>query len=48
MNKALPPQSARVNTVRAFADGDYVFAHTDYHFFGPNIGELLRGQSVTD
>ncbi|OQV11684.1 hypothetical protein BV898_14028 [Hypsibius exemplaris] len=30
--------SAKVNTVRVFQDGDYVFAHTDYDFFGPNIG----------
>ncbi|TVO68441.1 MAG: hypothetical protein FHP92_16195 [Denitromonas halophila] len=30
--------SARVNTVRAFQDGDYVFTHTDYNFFGPKIG----------
>src|SRR5579863_2404850 len=36
--KALPPKSARVNTVRVFDDGDYVFAHTDYNFFGPKIG----------
>ncbi|QTD47214.1 nuclear transport factor 2 family protein [Ottowia testudinis] len=35
---ALPPGSARVNTVRVFQDGDYVFAHTDYDFFGPKIG----------
>lgn len=34
----LPQGSARVNTVRVFADGDYVFAHTDYNFFGPKIG----------
>jgi predicted SnoaL-like aldol condensation-catalyzing enzyme len=34
----LPPGSARVNTVRAFEDGDYVFTHTDYDFFGPKIG----------
>lgn len=34
----LPPNSARVNTVRVFADGDFVFAHTDYNFFGPKIG----------
>lgn len=34
----LPPNSAKVNTVRAFQDGDFVFAHTDYHFFGPKIG----------
>ena len=35
---ALPEGSARVNTVRVFQDGDYVFAHTDYDFFGPKIG----------
>lgn len=34
----LPPKSAKVNTVRAFQDGDYVFAHTDYNVFGPKIG----------
>jgi len=34
----LPPNSAKVNTVRVFEDGDFVFAHTDYNFFGPKIG----------
>lgn len=34
----LPPQSAKVNTVRAFQDGDYVFTHTAYNFSGPQIG----------
>lgn len=34
----LPPNSARVNTIRAFQDGDFVFTHTDYNFFGPKIG----------
>lgn len=34
----LPKGSARVNTVRTFEDGAYVFAHTDYNFFGPKIG----------
>ena len=34
----LPNGSAKVNTVRVFEDGDYVFAHTDYNFFGPKIG----------
>eukprot|EP01042_Synura_sphagnicola_P023354 gene23354-biopygen22608 len=34
----LPPGSARVNTARVFEDGDFVFAHTDYNFFGPKIG----------
>jgi predicted SnoaL-like aldol condensation-catalyzing enzyme len=35
---ALPPGSAKVHTVRAFQDGDFVFTHTDYNFFGPKIG----------
>jgi len=34
----LPANSAKVNTVRVFEDGDLVFAHTDYNFFGPKIG----------
>lgn len=34
----LPPNSAKVNTVRAFQDGNYVFTHTEYNFFGPKIG----------
>lgn len=34
----LPKGSARVNTVRVFQDGDFVFAHTDYNFFGPKVG----------
>lgn len=34
----LPKGAAKVQTVRVFQDGDYVFAHTDYHFFGPKIG----------
>jgi predicted SnoaL-like aldol condensation-catalyzing enzyme len=36
--KALPPKSAKVNTVRAFQDGDFVFTQTEYNFFGPKIG----------
>lgn len=36
--KALPEGSAKANTVRVFRDGDYVFAHTEYNFFGPKIG----------
>lgn len=36
--QALPPKSARVNTRRVFEDGNYVFAHTEYEFFGPKIG----------
>jgi len=34
----LPQGSAKVNTVRAFEDGDFVFTHTEYDFFGPKIG----------
>lgn len=34
----LPKGSARANTVRVFQDGDHVFAHTEYNFFGPKIG----------
>lgn len=34
----LPPNSAKVNTVRAFQEGDFVFTQTDYNFFGPKIG----------
>ncbi|MFC0513070.1 nuclear transport factor 2 family protein [Mucilaginibacter angelicae] len=36
--QALPKGSAKVNTVRVFQDGDYVFTQTDYNFFGPKIG----------
>ncbi len=34
----LPKGSAKVNVVRTFRDGDYIFTHTDYNFFGPKIG----------
>ena len=36
--QALPKGSARVNTVRIFQDGNFVFAHSEYEFFGPKIG----------
>lgn len=36
--QALPKGSARANTVRVFQDGDFVFSHTEYDFFGPKIG----------
>lgn len=36
--QALPKGSAKVNTVRVFQDGDFVFAHTEYNFLGPKIG----------
>lgn len=35
---SLPPNSVKANTVRVFEDGDYVFAQTDYEFFGPKVG----------
>ena len=35
--------SPRVNVVRAFEDGDYVFAHTEYDFAHSNVGfEVFR------
>jgi predicted SnoaL-like aldol condensation-catalyzing enzyme len=34
----LPEGSARVNTVRALQDGDFVVTHSEYDFFGPKIG----------
>ena len=34
----LPEGGAKVEVVRAFEDGDYVFTHTEYDFFGPKIG----------
>ncbi|MFN7928722.1 MAG: hypothetical protein U0Y68_12385 [Blastocatellia bacterium] len=33
-----PPQGFKVRVVRAFEDGDYTFAHTEYDFFGPKVG----------
>ncbi len=33
-----PPQGFKANIVRAFQDGDYVFTHTEYDFFGPKAG----------
>ena len=41
--KQLSKSSPRVNIVRVFADGDYVFAHTEYDFASSNIGfEVFR------
>ncbi len=34
----LPPNSAKVKTVRTFQDGNYVFTHTEYNIFGEKIG----------
>lgn len=36
--KHAPPQGFKANVHRVFADGDYVFAHTEYDFFGPKAG----------
>jgi len=36
--QALPKGSGKAHTVRAFQDGDFVVAHTEYNFFGPKIG----------
>jgi len=48
--KRLSETSPRVNIVRAFEDGDFVFAHTEYDFSRRNIGfEVFRfedGQAV--
>lgn len=35
---ALPAGSAKVDVKRIFEFGDYVFAHTEYNFFGPKAG----------
>jgi len=41
--KRLSKSSPRVNIVRVFADGDYVFAHTEYDFSTRRIGfEVFR------
>jgi len=46
----LSKTSPRVNIVRAFEDGDFVFAHTEYDFASRNVGfEVFRfedGQAV--
>lgn len=48
--KRLSKTSPRVNVVRVFEDGDFVFAHTEYDFATRNIGfEIFRfenGQAV--
>lgn len=36
--KALPAGSAKVDIKRVFQDGDFVFTHTDYNFFGSKVG----------
>nr|CAA6827129.1 MAG: Predicted SnoaL-like aldol condensation-catalyzing enzyme [uncultured Thiotrichaceae bacterium] len=48
--KQIAKTSPRVNIVRIFEDGDYVFGHTEYDFANSNIGfEVFRfedGQTV--
>lgn len=34
----LPKGSAKAKVARVFQDGEYVFSHTKYNFFGPKIG----------
>ena len=34
----IPPNTVHVNTVRVFQDGDHVFTHSEYDFFGPKTG----------
>lgn len=34
----LPKESAKVDVIRTFEDGDFVFTHTKYNFFGPKVG----------
>ncbi len=36
LSQALPSDT-KVNIVRIFSDGDYVFCHVDYNFFGPKV-----------
>ncbi len=36
--QAVPKGAIKVQTVRVFQDGDHVFAHSEYEFFGPKIG----------
>ena len=44
--KELAKTSPRVNIVRIFEDGDYVFAHTEYDFDNSNVGfEIFRFES---
>ncbi len=33
-----PPGGFKAKVLRAFQDGDYVFTHTEYDFFGPKAG----------
>lgn len=43
--KNAPKGGFKANVIRAFEDGDYVFTHTEYDFFGPKIGfDIFRFQ----
>lgn len=33
-----PEGGFKTNVIRAFEDGDFVFTHTEYDFFGPKVG----------
>ena len=33
-----PPGGFKANVIRAFEDGEYVFTHTEYDFYGPKAG----------
>ncbi len=44
--QALPKGTGRAAPVRVFQDGEFVFAHTVYDFFGPKIGfDVFRFES---
>jgi predicted SnoaL-like aldol condensation-catalyzing enzyme len=46
--KQLPEGSAKARVVRAFQDGNDVFTHTEYNFFGPKIGfDIFRFEDGT-
>lgn len=36
--KHKPPQGFKAKVIRSFQDGDYVFTHTQYDFFGKKVG----------
>ena len=41
--KNAPEGDFKAKVIRAFEDGDYVFTHTEYDFFGPKVGfDLFR------
>lgn len=36
--RSVPTGTLKARVVRAFEDGDFVFTHTEYDFFGPKVG----------